>query len=344
MIKGLLVLAVLCFAQVSTLTFSETESNFDKIAFFFHKFNVQHKKEHKSYEEFIKRLIIFSENLAKFPESVLFEEEEPKFSPFFDVSQEEFAKTHLNTKFNPSYTKKLKQVHVDYDYNLPDEKDWRKDGVVTPVKNQGQCGSCWAFSTVGTVESQNAIVNKKLISLSESQVVDCDNKGVNKGCDGGLMINALDYLIKEGGIMSENDYSYVPKQEKCKFDKSKIAVTVTDHEVVDPVEGNHDETKLLQVLYNRGPVAIAINATPLQFYPGGIFDIPFFPSAVCNPASLNHGVLLVGFGVVDNKPYWIVKNSWGAAWGESGYFRIARGKNLCGLANENNVVAVVRKN
>jgi cathepsin F len=345
MLKGLLILAVLCFSsQVNTLNFLESENTFDKISYFFHKFNTQHKKEHKTYEEFTKKLIIFSENLFKFAEFVHFEGEEPKFSPFFDISTEEFAKTHLNNKFDPSFTKGLKHAQIEIVNDLPKEKDWRKEGAVTPVKNQGQCGSCWAFSTIGTVESQNAIVNGKLVSLSESQIIDCDTKGENKGCQGGLMIEALKYIIGEGGLMSEHDYPYVPRQEKCKYDAKKSVVSVKGFEVVDPKKTANREL-YKSALINRGPIAVALNAIPLQFYFGGIFH-PI--KVICNPEKLDHGVVIVGYGTEGGKDYWIVKNSWGPAWGEQGYFRIYNGdqnggENVCGILNENDVIAVVNK-
>ena len=345
MIKVLLILAVLCFSsQVNSLNFLDSENSFDKVTYYFQKFNLQHKKVHQSYEEYVKKLIIFSENLANFAEFVHFDGEEPKFSPFFDVATEEFAKTHLNSKFDSSFSKGLKQAEIEIVNDLPEEKDWRKEGVVTPVKNQGQCGSCWAFSTIGTIESQNAIVNKKLVSLSESQIVDCDNKGEDKGCEGGLMINALEYTIKEGGIQSESDYPYVAKQEKCKYDKSKSVVKVENLFVVDP-KNTQDRNLYKSALINRGPIAVAIDASLLQFYLKGIFH-PI--KALCNPKNLNHGVLLVGYGTENVKDYWIVKNSWGQGWGEHGYFRIYSGnssgsENVCGILNENDVIAVVSK-
>lgn len=131
--------------------------------------------------------------------------------------------------------------------------------------------------------------------------------------------------LQTTGVMTEESYPYAGRDNACKYDESKVAAKVTGYQYA----GTEDESAIKQFLFERGPMAIAINATPLQFYYWGIFN-PWF-EWICNPKELNHGVLLVGYGVDGNTPYWIVKNSWGTGWGESGYFRIIAGKGACGM-------------
>ena len=141
------------------------------------------------------------------------------------------------------------------------------------------------------------------------------------------MDQAFEY-IQKSGLMNSSDYSYTGRGQNCKFDESKVAAKVSGYKFANGKDNAVDENDLKQMLYENGPFAIAMNATPLQFYFGGIFN-PW--SFLCNPKGLNHGVLLVGYGVEGDKPYWIIKNSWGASWGEKGYFRIIAGKGACGV-------------
>jgi len=210
---------------------------------------------------------------------------------------------------------------------LPAAVDWRTKGWVTPVKNQEECGSCWAFSTTGSMEGQEMNRTKKLVSLSEQQLVDCSDAFGNQGCSGGLMDQAFDY-IKKYGIESEAAYPYYGKDRKCQYNKSKEVVNDTGH--VDVTQGS--ESALQEALAAVGPVSIAIDASVYSFhsYKGGVYYEP-----ECSSTELDHGVLVVGYGTDAEKglDYWIVKNSWGAAWGESGYIRMARNKdNNCGVA------------
>jgi len=209
--------------------------------------------------------------------------------------------------------------------DAPANWDWREH-LTIKVKNQGQCGSCWAFSAVGNIEGQYELKTKKNALFSEQQLVDCDT--VDQGCNGGLMDQAFTYL-ENSGVMNSADYPYTGRGGNCQFDKTKAVANVTGYKFASgEKEGAVDEDALKQMLYENGPFAIAINASTLQFYFGGIMD-PF--SFLCNPKGLNHGVLLVGYGVENNKPYWIIKNSWGSSWGEKGFFRIIAGKGACGM-------------
>jgi len=201
--------------------------------------------------------------------------------------------------------------------NLGDAIDWRDKGVVTGVKNQGQCGSCWAFSSTGALESHHAIKSGNLISLSEQQLVDCDT--VDSGCGGGWMDSAFAYS-QANPLESEDDYPYVATQQACQYDRSKGQVGAT---AVHRLAAN-DNAQLRSAL-NTGPVSVAIEADQAVFqgYTGGIIN-----SDDCG-TQMDHAVLVVGYG----DGFWIVKNSWAPNWGENGYVRIAdvAGAGICGI-------------
>jgi len=218
--------------------------------------------------------------------------------------------------------------------------DWRTEGAVTPVKNQGQCGSCWAFSTTGSLESAHFRLTGELISLSEQQLVDCSGKFDNDGCNGGLMDNAFEYVKSVGGLNTEDSYPYIGKAQKCKFQKEKIGSTCSGY--VDIPKG--DEATLKEAVATQGAISVAIDVTEdkFMFYKSGVFV-----DSKCGNSEdeLNHGVLVVGYGslnstadATDTNPpsdFWIVKNSWGIKWGEEGYIRMARNHdNMCGIATK----------
>lgn len=211
---------------------------------------------------------------------------------------------------------------------VPAEVDWRKsEGVVTPVKNQKQCGSCWAFATTGVLEGQQRIRNMTFTSLSEQNLVDCSKE--NNGCNGGVMSIALSFVRTQHGIDDEKSYPYKGKDGKCQFNPDNaIMEYIIGGAILSP--GDEELMKLAVAYY--GPVSVGIAATKkLQAYEGGVFDDPN-----CGE-DLNHGVLVVGYGT-DKKSgtdYWIVKNSWSKDWGEHGYVRMARNKdNQCGISDQ----------
>lgn len=214
---------------------------------------------------------------------------------------------------------------------VPDSVDWRKvPGRVAKVKQQGNCGSCWAFATTGVLEGQQAVLanqsssQQTLTELSEQDLIDCSTR--NFGCGGGFMLWALNDIHKLGGIQDEHSYPYKAWESDCHFNKQLSVMT----DKAGAFLPKDDEEALKKTIARFGPVAVAMVATEdLKHYSSGVYSNP-----ECNGKALNHGVLAVGYGT-DSKlgDYWIIKNSWSSEWGDNGYFKIARNKNnLCGIA------------
>lgn len=257
-----------------------------------------------------------------------------KLNKFADMTNHEFRSTYAGSKIKhhrmfrgtPQGNGSFMYEKVDI---VPPSVDWRKKGAVTGVKDQGQCGSCWAFSTVVAVEGINQIKTNKLVSLSEQELVDCDTEE-NQGCNGGLMDYAFEFIKQRGGITTEANYPYEADDGTCDVSKENSpAVSIDGYEKVP----ENDENALLMAVANQ-PVSVAIDAggSDFQFYSEGVF------TGSCG-TELDHGVAIVGYGTtLDGTKYWIVKNSWGAEWGEKGYIRMKRGisdkEGLCGIAME----------
>merc|ERR1711865_852766 len=239
----------------------------------FKEFETRFEKKYASVEERLAGMWNFAVNLERIALLASMEEGDATYShltPYADTSGEEFSgRFGFKSSAMPLDAPVAASLQTS---TLPDSFDWRSKGGVNPVKNQGGCGSCWAFATVDNIEGAGFVSTGKLLSLSEQELVDCDRtgtKGGDAGCKGGLPSNAYKYMIS-----------------------NKLGL-------------------------KYGTLAIGINAGPMQLYFGGIMDLPKF---LCNPASLDHGVAIVGFGSTP-KPYWIIRNSWGASWGEKGYLR-----------------------
>jgi len=211
--------------------------------------------------------------------------------------------------------------------DIPASVDWRTQGYVTEVKDQGQCGSCWSFSATGSLEGQHFKSKGQLISLSEQNLVDCSWKQGNEGCNGGWMDQAFTYIQSNNGVDTEQSYPYQAKNGKCRFNATNIGAT--DVGFTDIKTG--DESDLTNAIANVGPISVAIDAShpSFQLYKQGVYYEP-----KCSTTQLDHGVLAVGYGAEsDGTQYYIVKNSWGASWGDQGYLLMSRNKNNnCGIA------------
>jgi len=272
-----------------------------------------------------------------------------------DMSREEFRHARLLPKIPAqSAIQSCLATGVDKvpeygNVKLPDSFDWRDYGKVTPVKDQGQCGSCWTFSVTGVIESFYAIkqqTNATLV-LSEQAIVDCshscsnvDGQSIcNQGCNGGWMWTALFDAATWGGLPTEDDYPYHSTDGTCQITGKKLNAPPKNFTCLSGPNQNGspaDETTLMPtVLMKSGPLSIALNADLVEDYSSGVID-PYWPDLECAATSLDHAVLIVGWGVDPGEiwgdtPYWTVKNSWGESWGEDGYFRIFRGAGVCGL-------------
>ncbi|KAJ8768256.1 hypothetical protein K2173_021196 [Erythroxylum novogranatense] len=244
---------------------------------------------------------------------------------FADLTNEEFKATRNRFKGHmcSAQSGPFRYENVSA---VPSSMDWRKKGAVTPIKDQGQCGSCWAFSTVAAVEGITQLTTKKLILLSEQELVDCDTKGEDQGCEGGLMDDGFKFIIKNQGLTTEANYPYKAADGSCNTNaEANHAAKITGYEDVP----TNSEAALRKAVAKQ-PISVAIDAGgDFQFYESGIF------TGDCG-TDLDHGVTAVGYGVNNGVKYWIVKNSWGTEWGEEGYVRMQRDvdakEGLCGIA------------
>jgi len=243
---------------------------------------------------------------------------------FADLTPEEWKARHasgfrIHTQ-PPSYGEHTFQ-YDDFEGPLPSSVNWVTRGRITAVKNQGQCGSCWSFSTTGAVEGHVAIAhNAEPVSLSEQELVDCSTSYGDHGCDGGMMDFGFEYVQKNGGLCAEEAYPYEAKQGMCRSSSCNHVSPIKGYSNVQP----RDEAALMAAVA-KGPVSIAIEAdqSAFQFYRSGVMD------GSCGRAT-DHGVLVVGYGHDEDQhlDYWLVKNSWGPVWGEQGYIRLARNATL----------------
>jgi len=280
------------------------------------------------------RLAIFQNNLQKIDDLNKIEQGSATYShltPFADLSEEEFS---VRRGYKGSSQRVRSNVPTLGTSDLPSDFDWRPQGAVNSVKDQGQCGSCWAFATVANIEGAGFVSTGKLVSLSEQELVDCDTAkgtdthgdafGPDEGCNGGLPEWAYADMIDQNlGLELESEYPYSGRDGTCKADAAKEQAFVGEW-----TDLSQDEDEIAAALMQYGPLALGINASPMQFYEGGVANPP---AVICNPQALDHGVSFVAFGVDGSTPYWTIRNSWGASWGESGYYRIVRGTGACGL-------------
>lgn len=314
--RSLLVLAVLLAIAYSANIRSRLHYEYA-----FEEFRRLNGKTYATSEEYVYRLQVFADNMDK----IEIHNAAPAtwtmgINQFSDLTETEFQQSKfcgglaMNKKLG---SRKLKQSNGV----TAEEVDWTTKGAVSDVKDQAQCGSCWAFSATGSLESAYFLKNKEMVLFSEQQLVDCSGEYGNMGCNGGLMTSAFDYIV-DHGLCSSADYPYHAKDEKCKT-TCKTAVSIKSYVELQPTEAALAEGTTAQ------PISVALNASPIQSYKKGIF------SGACSDA-LNHGVLMVGYGEENGVKYWKVKNSWGARWGEQGYFRLKKDVTqkggLCGIA------------
>ncbi|KAJ8921566.1 hypothetical protein NQ315_010471 [Exocentrus adspersus] len=293
------------------------------------EFKKNHGREYRNLREEQTRFGIFQQNLRRIEEhNEQYEKKEKSYflgvTQFSDLTREEFrSKLNYSRSTKPSrYSKAI--PHNVTGIQAPASVDWVAQGAVTEVKNQGSCGSCWAFSTTGALEGAYAINRGSQVSLSEQNLMDCSMAYGTAGCDGGNMELAYDY-VRDYGIEQEYDYPYSGYLGACQFSASLSVMNVWQYGSVP----SGSEAYLEDAVATVGPISVALNADDFQQYAGGVFNEPYCTEDV------NHGVLVVGYSSEYMQPYWIVKNSWGPQWGESGYIRIAKDQgNQCGIATD----------
>ncbi|XP_039606229.1 cathepsin O [Polypterus senegalus] len=241
---------------------------------------------------------------------------------FSDLSPQEFKDKYLRSRSElcPKYG------HLEdrsYNVDLPSRFDWRDKNVVTPVRSQQTCGGCWAFSVVEGIETAYAVKGNPLVKLSVQQVIDCSYR--NQGCNGGSTISALYWLNQTHvKLVKESEYPFKAVTGTCHFPPSSFGVSIKGYVAYD---FSDREDVMMEKLIEFGPLAVTVDALSWQDYLGGIIQHH------CSSQEANHAVLITGFDRTGPVPYWIVRNSWGASWGNEGYVYVKIGENVCGIAD-----------
>merc|ERR1711988_155361 len=249
-----------------------------------------------------------------------------KMNQFGDMLPEEFEA--MQTYKPQEFSEETPLFMTPANFKAPSSVDWRNQGLVTGVKNQGQCGGCWSFSTTGSLEGAWKLKGHTLVGLSEQNLLDCSWRYGNLGCNGGEMDSAFEYIIKNGGIGTEASYPYTAKDGSCHYSAANKGATMSKY--TDVTSGS--ESALQNAVGLIGPVSVAIDAShnSFQLYKSGVYYEPN-----CSSTKLDHGVLTVGYNTDGSDQYWIVKNSWGVTWGQQGYIWMSRNRNNnCGIATD----------
>ncbi|XP_030569894.1 cathepsin L-like [Drosophila novamexicana] len=299
----------------------------DVLASEFESFKVEYEKSYEDDGEEQLRMQIFKDNkelIDRHNERYAAGEEtyEMGVNQFTDMLATEFRKIMLSNLNTSDFTSSIEYIYSPANDKIPSVVDWRNEGAVTPVKNQGRCGSCWAFSAAGALEGQHFIQTKQLIPLSEQNLLDCSSRYNNHGCGGGWPVAALMYVRDNRGMDNDRAYPYEGHVGRCRFRRDSVSATVTQ-----VMQVRQDEGALANAVAKRGPVSVAVDATYFQHYRGGVY------THRCRQQA-NHAMLVVGYGY-DHRggDFWLIKNSWGG-WGEQGYMRLARNQgNLCHVAS-----------
>lgn len=299
----------------------------------FHSWCKQYDKIYPSEQERQFRLKVFEDNLAFVTHHNTLGNSTYTLdlNAFADLTHHEFKTSKLGLSLSANDLIRLKQPNPVQesgpvrDVGLPDSVDWRKEGAVTNVKDQGSCGACWSFSATGAIEGINKIVTGSLVSLSEQELIDCD-RSYNEGCNGGIMDYAFQFVMDNHGIDTEEDYPYQARQKTC--DKGKLRRRVVTIDGYVDVPPNNEKELLKAVAAQPISVGICGSERAFQLYSKGIFSGP------CS-TSLDHAVLIVGYGSENGIDYWIIKNSWGKSWGMNGYMQMQRNNGdangICGI-------------
>jgi C1A family cysteine protease len=333
--KTILVLAAFVAVAICASAFDNHEAK--------RLFGEFQKKYGKSYATAAEQTLRFKNFQASLQRAAVSQALNPRakfgVTKFSDLTPEEFTSRHKG--FNraayvrppvKNFTEPQKPHHPNFRACSPDPTnyDWNSCGVITPVYDQGQCGSCWAFSATETIESYFALDGGQLDNLSMQQIVDCDT--TDQGCNGGLPENAYQYVEGAGGLDPLSDYPYTAEDGTCAFNSGEVVATVTNYQSLDGESGLYSQASSS----SGGPVSVCVDASSWQDYQGGVLTS-------CG-TNVDHCVQLTGYASYGQSgAYWIVRNSWGTSWGQSGYIWVAIGQDLCSIGDYGSIVTAAQK-
>jgi len=335
-------LLLICLFVVAALALKMPKGNGEDIARF-SQFIRDYQKKYESQAEIKKRFDIFVQNLRRIEQLNKFSQgAKYNVTKFADMTPQEFHSfpcgvdklSNLNDR-RPGFQPLHRPSSLDVSAN-PTSWDWTTKGAVTGVKNQEQCGSCWAFSVIGNIEGVNFLAGHPLTGLSEQQEVDCSTQSGDQGCDGGWPFWAMSDMLAapyNGRIDTEVGYPYTAQDGQCAFGTNDVGATITSYTSYCNENTNAcTETQMEALLVQYGPLSACLDATPMQYYQSGI-DNP----TDCDPSYIDHCITIVGYGVQSGVKFWKIKNSWGTDWGMSGYYYLIKGTGACGI---NRVITV----